>query len=266
MKKWLKQFFLIGSIGYVLLCVLMFFGQEHMLFHPWELERNHVYEFSSTNFEEHFIKANDGEELNAVVFKVDSGESKGVVIFHHGNTGNIQACGHHYKEFINRGYDCVIWDYRSYGKTPGPLNEDKFYSDALEIYDWVKSSYAEKDITLFGQSLGTGFATYTAANRNPKQLILEAPYYSIQDLGTSKYPMFPAFIVRYPLRTDLHMGNVSCPVTMFHGTNDQTIYWESSQKLKKLNENAIFIKIKGATHNNIEKQPEFQNMMDELLP
>jgi len=244
----------------------MFFGQEYMLFHPWELEKDHVYEFSGAKFEEHFVKASDSTELNAVLFKVDSGGSKGVVIFHHGNTGNIQACGHHYKEFVDRGYDCVIWDYRSYGKTAGTKSDANFYSDALAIYDWVNVSYKEDEITMFGQSLGTGFATYVAANRKPKQLILEAPYYSIQDLGTHEYPIFPAFIVRYPLRTDIHMPKVACPITMFHGTNDRTIYWQSSEKLALLNENANFIKIEGATHNNIQSQSEFQTKLGSLLP
>ncbi|MBL4706764.1 MAG: hypothetical protein JKY54_19695, partial [Flavobacteriales bacterium] len=96
MRKWLKRIFLIVSIGYVLLCILMFFAQDFILFHPWELEKSYVYDFEGKEYEEFFIEAEDGEEINAVLFKVDSLESKGIVIFHHGNTGNIQACGHHH--------------------------------------------------------------------------------------------------------------------------------------------------------------------------
>lgn len=239
----------------------MYFGQDYIMFHPVSLEQDYVYDFEGKTFEEFFIEAGDGEQLNAVIFKPDSSKSNGLVIYHHGNSGNIQACGWHYKEFTTRGYDCLIWDYRSYGKTPGPRSEEKFYSDALDVYDWATKSYDESNVVVYGSSLGTGFASYVAANRNPQQLILEAPYYSIEELGTKRYPIFPAFIVKYPLRTHLFFPKIKCPITLFHGTADQTIFWQSSERLAKLNPSATFVKLDGVGHNNISKQSEYQEVM-----
>ncbi len=249
---------------YLLGGILLYFGQEYILFHPVQLAADYKYNFEGDNFHEHFVEAQDGEKINAVWFDSDSTDSKGVVIYHHGNTGNIQMCGWHHKQFTSMGYDCVIWDYRSYGKTPGPRNEDKFYSDALTMYDWVNQKYTEDSILVWASSLGTGFAIYTASQRKPRTLVLEAPYYSVEDVGTSRYP-YPAFIVKYPLRSDLHFPGVKCESYLFHGTADQTIYWESSQKLAALNASATFVKLDGVGHNNISKQPEYQSFVKKLL-
>ena len=241
----------------------MYFAQDYILFHPYPLEPSVQLNFAETEFEEVSIAGHDSVQICGVLFNVDN--PKGIVIYHHGNTGNIQACGWHHEEFTTRGYCCLIWDYRTYGKTPGPRTEENFYQDGLSVFDWVSIQHSGLDIYLWGASLGTGIAAHTASKRNCKHLVLEAPYVSIEDIGTRQYPIFPKFIVKYPLRTHEHFPKIKCPITLFHGTNDNTIYWQSSEKLQALNPSSTFVKLDGVGHNNISEHAEYQKVVMGLL-
>ena len=88
------------------------------------------------------------------------------------------------------------------------------------FYNYLKEDYNEEDITLYGRSLGTGIATYLASKNNPRQLILETPYYSILDVAKDRFPIFPVKkLLKYEFPTHQFIKQVSCPITIFHGTN-----------------------------------------------
>ena len=53
------------------------------------------------------------------------------------------------------------------------------YKDALLSYDFLKQKFPENKIVVYGRSLGTTFATKVASENNPKQLILESPFYNL---------------------------------------------------------------------------------------
>lgn len=225
MKKWLTRIGVLAIVGYVLLCVVLYFGQDFILFHPSPLEDNYKVTFDGVEAEELFITADDDTPLSTVLVHTKRDTARGIVVFSHGNTGNIQTCGYRHRFFTERGFDFLIWDYRTYGKTRGSRTEKTFYSDALNIYDWAAAHYDEDKILVYGQSLGSGMAIYMAANASPKRLVLEAPYYSILDVAIKKYPFIPGFICRFPLRSDQYIPKVQCPIDVFHGTNDASIDW-----------------------------------------
>ncbi len=60
-------------------------------------------------------------------------------------------------------------------------------------------------------------------------LILEAPYFSMQDLVARSAPFVPALLLRYPLRSDQWIGAVRSPVYLFHGPDDQLIPYDSER-------------------------------------
>jgi pimeloyl-ACP methyl ester carboxylesterase len=63
--------------------------------------------------------------------------------------------------------------YRGYPGSNGAPSETALFADALHIFDWLRERTA--DIVLYGESLGTGIATYVAAERSVRALVLEAP-------------------------------------------------------------------------------------------
>jgi len=250
-KQKLKRFITFTLLFYVMINASLYLFQDKILFRPTVLEQGYQFEFAH-NFEEVFLKVDEAAVINAIHFKVEN--PKGVILYFHGNQGDLQRWGKITEYFVDMNYDVFVMDYRTYGKSKGMLNEEALYKDAAFMYDYVKERYAENDITVYGRSLGTTFATYVAAKNNPKQLILETPYYSMIDVAKSKFPLIPVRqFMNYEFPTFSFINKVNASITMFHGTSDKVVPFLSGQKLFKVAPKATtrFISIKGASHNNL---------------
>lgn len=239
--------------------------QEKLLFLPSVLEQDFQYQFNY-NFEELNFETDDGATLNAVHFKVEN--PKGVILYFHGNAGDLSRWGSVTEFFVEKNYDVLVMDYRTYGKSKGKLSEEAFYSDAQLFYDYLKNDYKENEVTVYGRSLGTGVATYVASKNKPKQLILETPYYSIAHVGKHRFPFLPVkTLLKYKFPTYKFIKNVSCPVTIFHGTDDQVVPYANSKKLleEQLHEEISLITIDGANHNNIIDFDNYHKIIKKVL-
>ena len=258
MKKVRNVLFTIVVV-YSILCVAVYFLQEKLMFFPERLSKSYDYDFNS-DFSEFNIQSASGNVLNALHFKTDS--AKGIVIYFHGNAGSLASWGTVSDDFISNHYDLLIFDYPGYGKSTGKMSEENLFLDAQSVYDFCREKFSENRIVLYGRSIGTGIAAYLASGNHPGQLILEAPYYSMVDLSSRLYPFLPSFILRYPLRTDLFLEKVDCPVTIIHGTEDEVIYPESSEKLKPLltKEDEVHY-INGGHHNDLNRFQSYKDIL-----
>lgn len=71
--------------------VFLYCYQERLIFlNGKKLQRAFPFKFSN-NFQEIFLKTEDDQEINALHFKLEN--PKGVVLFCHGNSGNIEKWG-----------------------------------------------------------------------------------------------------------------------------------------------------------------------------
>ena len=120
---------------------------------------------------------------------------------------------------------------------------------------------------MYGRSLGSGVASHIAANFDCKRLILETPYYSIPDLFTHYTPMYPVErMVHFKFPVGENCKEVKAPVTIFHGTDDETIPYANAAKLKKdLKPGDEFITIKNGKHSNLNDFPLFRQKLDSVL-
>ena len=256
-------FVLIGL--YIMVGTSLYFLQEKLLFMPTVLAQDYQYQFNYP-FEELFLKTDEEAIINALYFKVEN--PKGVILYFHGNAGDLSRWGTIVEYFVAKNYDVLVMDYRTYGKSIGKLSESALYNDAEYSYNFLKEHYNESEITIYGRSLGSGLATYVASRHHPKQLILETPYYSMVYVAKKRFPMFPVKqLMRYKLPTYTFIEQVKCPITMLHGTNDKVIPIESANKLYRtiLNNKAIFKVIEGGSHNNLIDFEAYHQIMDEVL-
>ena len=92
---------------------------------------------------------------------------------------------------LEKGYEVLVMDYRTYGKSRGQLSEPALYNDAQLCYNYVNERSAADQITIYGRSLGSGIASYIAANNEARQLVLETPYYSMRSMANHSVPYLP---------------------------------------------------------------------------
>jgi fermentation-respiration switch protein FrsA (DUF1100 family) len=260
MKKVFLIIIAILVLLYCLVAVVLYFVQEKIIFHPQPLSQSFHYSLKSI-YSEHFLTTNDGKaHINLLWLKAK--KTKGVIVYSHGNAGNLERWSEIVTYFTQFGYDVMAYDYRNYGKSTGELSEKNLLDDAQLVYNFAKEHFTETQIICYGRSLGTGIATYLAANNAPQKLILETPYYNLLDIGENYYlGIFPLqLLMKYHLRTDLRITDVRCPIIVFHGTADEVIPYSSAEKLKKLlKPQDKFITVPNGTHNELINYQEFTN-------
>jgi alpha-beta hydrolase superfamily lysophospholipase len=254
----------LSAIVYSGLCVLFYLGQDFFFFRPERLPKWFVYKypfpFSEVNFE-----MEDGGTVNGLHFKVPN--CKGVVFYIKGNSRSIKGWGKFAKDFVGKGYDFFILDYRGFGKSAGKRTETILYNDLQQVYKWLEATYEDKPIVLYGRSLGSGIATRIASWNDPALLILDCPYYSfLYHINRYGFWLPLRWILRYHIRTDLFIKKVTCPVHILHGTRDRLIPYNQSEKLKTINPNNIHLHpIVGAGHNNLPDFPEYHDILYDIL-
>lgn len=261
--------FIILSIAiYVLMAGgFMYFKQENMIFAPEALPPD--FKFA---FQERFEELNwpvDGARINALHFR--AAKPKGIVLYFHGNAGSLKSWGDVATDFTRRGYDIVLPDYRGFGKSTGQIkNEKMLLQDAATAYDYVKKTFPENQIILYGRSIGTSIAVHLARTNRPRMVILESPYLSLLDLAARYYPLAPrpllSLLVRYPMRTDLWIADVVCPVYLFHGERDNVIPFNEGERLSKLirSEHQLIAVPEGG-HNNLGDFRQYRDALDRIL-
>lgn len=265
MNRRLKKFLIVIASLYVLVFIGLYFLQEKMIFMPDSLPQDFTYNFPG-NFEEINLKTEDGAKLNALHFKVEN--PKGVVLYFHGNAGELSRWGIVVQKFVDLQYDVLVMDFRTYGKSTGKLSQIELYNDAQLFYDYLFQSYFEDEISVYGRSLGTTFATYVAAKNHPKQLILEAPFYSLDDVAGHRFPIYPvSWFLKFHFPTYQYFSEVSCPITIFHGTEDSVVNYKNSEKLSKIKtkEKLNFIIIPEGTHHNLDDYAVYKKTLNSIL-
>jgi dienelactone hydrolase len=235
------------------------------IFPAKRLDKKYRFHFEG-NYEEHVIRAGDGVLLSAVLFHAEN-SARGVILYLHGNTGGMETWGKLAPFYTSLGYDFFVVDYRGYGKSGGTIkNESQLFSDLQTVYDTLKSCYPENKITVMGYSIGTGPAAMLAANNNPKQLILDAPYYSLIDAVQQLYPKATLSDLPFRLDTYTYLAKTACPIVIFHGDSDKEFYYGGSLKLKTLfKQGDTLITLKGQDHGDFEKNSDYIRSLHYLL-
>ncbi|MFA6401532.1 MAG: alpha/beta hydrolase [Salinivirgaceae bacterium] len=257
------------TITYIIVIagLVLFFtscSQEKMLFFPQTLPSDYKFQFNHP-FTDYFFKVDEKTNLNGVLFQADS--CKGLIFYLHGNAGSINSWGNIAPIYLNNNYDFFILDYRGFGKSQGRISsENQLYKDIQIVYDSLKTKYNENSIVIIGYSIGTGLAAQLASNNNPKLLILKAPYFNMPDLAHTYIKILPAFLIRYKFMTNQYITKVKCPITIFHGNQDEVIYVGSSEKLKKLfKPNDRLLILEGQKHNGINDNKTYKKELKLLL-
>jgi fermentation-respiration switch protein FrsA (DUF1100 family) len=158
------------------------------------------------------------------------GEARGVLLFFHGNAGNISHRLESIALFNRLGLDVLIVDYRGYGRSTGRPTEAGTYRDARAAWDYLVGArgIGPGRIVVFGRSLGGAVGAWLGsqlpAGEAPAALIIESSFSSGADMARRLYPMFPAGLLtrlNYPVVD--YAARLTCPVLVVHSRDDEII-------------------------------------------
>jgi pimeloyl-ACP methyl ester carboxylesterase len=251
MPKWTKILAAILLGLYVVAGTVVYVIQDDLIFHPTVLEENYRFKVG----QEVEIALKDASSLNALWVK--QANSKGILLYLHGNRGSIARALYQTRYLQGHGYDIFIPDYRGFGKTEGrPSSDQQMFEDIEAVYSFLRDHYREDQIAVVGYSLGTAMATYLGKKFSPQHLFLIAPFSSMVDLKNHYLPYFPNFILRFPFRNDLHVREGRAPITVLHGTEDPLIPFDLAKKIKEINPDLVdLIPLQGQSHRGIIFDP-----------
>lgn len=215
---------------YLALAILLFLFQARLVYFP---SRTLIGQPSAGAFEEVSLKTSDGLTLHAW-FLPPPNPAAPVVLFCHGNGGNISYHLDLLETLRSLGAGLLLFDYRGYGRSQGAPNEEGTYldADAAWAHLTVDRKIAPSRIVLHGWSLGGGVASHLAARVQPAGLILESTFTSLVDRGAEIYPYLPIRLMartRYP--TLERLARIHCPLLVIHSPDDQVIPIHHARRL-----------------------------------
>jgi len=261
-KKVLKWLMVLSCI-YVAGGVALYFLQDMLLFHPKPLSKTHRFSFTHPYKETNLTI--DNRNLNIIRFAA-SGTPKGVVLYFHGNMENIERYQGIVPLFTGEGYHLWMIDYPGFGKSTGRRTEENIYKDASRMYELALAEAPPHQIIIYGRSIGTGPASQLASVKPCKKLILETPYYSIDALAKSYFPIYPVkLLTRYSFPVIEHLKKTQVPSYVIHGTKDEVIPYKQALRLKKGNPSTHLITIEEGKHNNLAEFELFRATLKRLL-
>jgi len=241
--KWIKRIALTLAALYLLTATLLYFNQEALIFHPRAQGANYSY----GEYPEEWVELPDGKRLHALHLREGG---KGVILYLHGNVGNNGRSLYQTRDLHDLGYDLFLVDYRGFGKSEGEVaSEAHMTADLQVVYDRLKGEYGEDGIILAGYSLGSGPASYLAANNSPRGVVLVAPYTSLTDMKDLLFPFIPSFLMEYRLDNRANLAASRVPVRILHGVEDELIPVEMARELSALDPDRIKLtELKGKGH------------------
>ena len=178
---------------YASVLILLFIFQRSLMYHPQE--NNYFGDKLEVEIEKVKIKTSDDIDLLGWFHKKDLKNFKTIIYFH-GNAGNLKNRIYKLNHFKDMDVNFLIIAWRGFSGNSGKPTEKGLYNDAKSAIIWLKKlGLTEKDIVIYGESLGSGVATEIAQNSNFAGLVLETPFTSMIDAAKNFYPYIPVLVM-----------------------------------------------------------------------
>ncbi len=147
------------------------------------------------------------------------------LLWFYGNGETVAAIWPVVRAFQPPGTALLVLDYPGYGGSGGRATEAALYAAADAAYDALatRPDVDPQRIYVYGRSLGSAVATYTAAHRRVAGLILESPFTNAAAMAQHHYRLLPRFLLRLSLDNVANIRRVHCPILLFHGDADRLV-------------------------------------------
>lgn len=229
----LVKFALGALVFYVSLVVVAWLGQRWLMYFP-DTSRISPAAAGLTGVEERILKTADGAAL--VIWRAKSRAGQPTLLYFHGNGGGLINRAQRIQRYQAIGFGVLALAYRGYSGSTGIPSESAIMRDARLAYRTLTDEGVRpKDIVLYGESLGSGVAVNLAAEKPVGAVVLDAPYFSIVELASTRYPILPVRLLltdRY--ESDRLIRRINAPLLVLQGARDRVVPPASGVKLYEL--------------------------------
>ncbi|MCH7909954.1 MAG: alpha/beta hydrolase [Candidatus Hydrogenedentes bacterium] len=239
----------ISATVYGGLLLLVFMGQHRLVF----MATRELYRTPASNgwqYDDVRLEV-EGERTHGWYVHAET-DPRGVILFSHGNAGNIADRLESISIFRDLGFDVLAYDYGGYGESTGRPSEDRCYADIRAMWRYLidERGIVASRIVLFGRSLGAGPTCQLATEVEAAAVILESTFTSIPDRAQEMYRIFPArLILRIRFDNAEKISTVRSPLLVVHSPDDTLIPIHHGRALfERAPEPKSFLEIRG-DHN-----------------
>ncbi len=249
----LKKLILSFVATYFIFGALLFAFQRDILYFPTRKLDHYFHEE---------VFQNGNATINVIVLNKDK---KDAVLYFGGNGDSMAYSAFLFaKQFKNRAIYLV--NYRGYGGSSGEPTEEGIYSDALFIFDQLKSKYS--NISIMGRSLGSGVATYVASKRDIDKLVLVTPFDSIENVAQDRFMIYPMSLLLEDKYNSIgRVKDIKAKTLVIISENDEVVSFKSSMNLVSFFDptQVKYSIIKDATHNDIFHHKRYYKLTSDFL-
>ena len=231
--------------------------QHFMIFTP----KYHREGYLADNCEILSIMSDDGVALEGVVYEPK--EYKSTLLYFGGRSqdtvGLINKLANAFKNTR-----VITFNYRSYGKSAGVVNEKNVLSDSLFVAEIIQKNYG--NFYILGFSLGSNIGAYVASKKDTLGLFLVGSFDSIASLAKEKYSLNISKLFRYKFPTVEYVKNIQAKTYLFVSKSDEVAYIQNARNLKENVKNLVYYEeLDNLTHKEILWDSDVIEKINEVL-
>lgn len=264
----------------LLLCAILLSGCGSVFFYP-QRELVLTPQAAGLDYRDIELHASDGVTLHAWYLPAQ-GETRGTVLFLHGNGGNVSTQLGAVYWLPARGYAVLIPDYRGYGLSAGKVSIPGALRDIEAALSWLvaRPEVAAHGMAVLGHSLGGSLAVpamaQSAHRGRVRTAIVVSAFSSYRGIAREKlaqfwltwplqWPLSLAVLDRYsPLYTIA--GLAPMPLLIVHGDADVVVPVSHGDALyEAAGEPKTYWRLQGGTHTSVLADEENRERLVEWL-
>ncbi len=223
---------------------LVFFPQKELDLQPGDL---------GLRADDVFVNAGDDALIHGWFFPPPD-DGAPVLLFCHGNAGNISHRLDNVRHLVRHGLGVLLFDYRGYGRSTGRPSEKGVYRDGRAVYEHLvnERKIPPERIVPFGRSLGAAVALETALHHPVRCVILESAFTSTRGMARRMGPfalLSPVLPANYNNLDKI--PRLEVPKLIIHGRDDEIVPFKMGETLFRAASGVkAFLPLDGAGHND----------------
>ncbi len=178
------------------------------------------------------------DEADLVLWHTPPKPGRPVVIYFHGNAGNLASRARRFEIFLRNGFGLIALSPRSAGGSSGTPTQEALTADAAALLSEAREfepAAAQSNIVIYGESIGTAIAiaALDASDAQIAGVVLEAPFTSIPDIAAANDQIPASLIPRIQDRWDSlsRAETLTAPLLVIHGPRDTVVPFSQGKQI-----------------------------------